>query len=187
MDAIELLRNDHQRVLRMLTQLEAGPVAFPSQDQVRERKDQVTELVMAEARHEAVEEEYFWPMVRQALPDGDELANQAIEQENAAKHLLDALDKAHTDQPDFESMVRSVITDARAHIDFEETQVWPKVLATVDKDQLAALGEKMAKAMEKAPTRPHPHAPSAPGMLKTAGKAAAAADKLRDTLTGRGQ
>jgi hemerythrin-like domain-containing protein len=187
MDAIELLRNDHQRVLRMLTQLEAGPVAFPSQDQVRERKDQVTELVMAEARHEAVEEEYFWPMVRQALPDGDELADQAIEQENAAKHLLDALDKAHADQPDFESMVRGVITDARAHIDFEETQVWPKVLATVDKDQLAALGEKMGKAMEKAPTRPHPHTPSAPGMIKTAGKAAAAADKLRDTLTGRGQ
>ena len=185
MDAIELLRADHEKVLRILTELEAGPVDYPSQDQVRERKDLVTELVIAESGHEAVEEQYFWPMVREVLPDGDELADQAIQQENEAKQLLHDLDTAQADQPDFESMVARVVTDARAHIDYEQTQVWPKVLATVDKADLAELGAKMAKAKENAPTRPHPEAPSSPGMLKTAGRVAAAADKLRDVLTGR--
>ena len=36
-------------------------------------------------------------------------------------------------------------------------------------------------------TRPHPHAPASPGVLKAAGPAvAAAADKARDAVTGRG-
>jgi hemerythrin-like domain-containing protein len=188
-DAIELLRADHQRVLRMLAELEAGPVAGAATDaeQVRARRELVTELVIAESQHEAVEEQYFWPMVRNEVPDGETLAARAVEQEDAAKQVLHALDKAHADQSDFEPMVRRIIADGRDHIDYEEIQVWPKVLATVDKKRLAELGEQIFKAKQMAPTRPHPAAPSTPGMLKAAGPAVAAADKLRDTLTGRGR
>jgi hypothetical protein len=42
-------------------------------------------------------------------------------------------------------------------------------------------------AKEIAPTRPHPHIPPQPGVLKTAGPAVAAADKVRDELSGRGE
>jgi hypothetical protein len=38
-----------------------------------------------------------------------------------------------------------------------------------------------------APTRPHPNVPAQPGVLKTAGPVAAAADKIRDSVTGRGR
>jgi len=37
------------------------------------------------------------------------------------------------------------------------------------------------------PARPHPQTPPSPGVLKTAGPVAAAADKARGKVTGRGQ
>lgn len=179
-DAIELLRADHEQVLIMLSELEDAP-AVVGVDQMRARKELVTKLVIAESGHEAVEEQYFWPMVRASLPDGPDLAEHAVAQEDEAKELLAALDKADPAQPDFEDMVRRIIDAGRAHIDYEQTKVWPKVLGTVDKDTLAELGERMARAKQTAPTRPHPGSSKATSML------AAAADKLRDALTGRGR
>ena len=179
-DAIELLRADHEQVLIMLAELADAP-AVVGVDQLRARKELVTRLVIAESQHEAVEEQHFWPMVRTALPDGPQLADRAVAQEDDAKELLAALDKADPAQPDFEDMVRRIIDAGRAHIDYEQTKVWPNVLGTVDKDTLAELGARMARAKHTAPTRPHP------GSSKATSVVAAAADRLRDALAGRGR
>jgi hemerythrin-like domain-containing protein len=189
MDAITLLREDHQKVLEMLERLETGPTAQTGADaeQLRARKDLVTELVIAESQHEAVEEQLFWPMVRDSLPDGESLAAHAVGQEDEAKRLLDQLDSAAPDQPEFENLLARIIVDGREHIAYEQNQVWPKVEATVSHQELEELGEKMARAKRMAPTRPHPHTPSTPGVQKTAGPAVAATDKLRDAVTGRGR
>lgn len=189
MDAISLLREDHQKVLRMFDQLEAGPTAVSGADadQLEARKKLVTELVIAESQHEAVEEQFFWPAVRDALPDGERLAAHAIDQEDAAKQVLHALDKASPDQSDFEEMVSRIVADGREHIDYEQSQVWPKLRSALSAQELAELGEKMAKAKVMAPTRPHPDTPSSPGVQKTAGPVAAMTDKIRDAVTGRGK
>lgn len=189
MDAITLLREDHEKVLAMLAALESGPDATTGADtaQLQARKDLVTELVIAESQHEAVEEQFFWPMVRDTLPDGDDLANLAVSQEDAAKQVLHALENAKPNQSDFEQMVDRIVADGREHIEFEQTQVWPKIQATVSEQELAELGEKMAKAKKSAPTRPHPATPSNPGVQKTAGAAAAMTDTMRDAVTGRGR
>ena len=47
------------------------------------------------------------------------------------------------------------------------------------------LGRKLEVGKETAPTRPHPKTPASPGVLKTAGPAVAAVDRLRDAATGR--
>jgi hypothetical protein len=49
------------------------------------------------------------------------------------------------------------------------------------------LGRKLAEGKKRAPTRPHPHTPPKPGVLRSAGPAVAAADRLRDRTTGRGR
>jgi hypothetical protein len=58
--------------------------------------------------------------------------------------------------------------------------------ATLPADTADELGRKIADGKNSAPTRPHPHTPPSPGVLKTAGPAVAAADKARDAATGRG-
>jgi hemerythrin-like domain-containing protein len=189
MDAITFLRQDHVTVLAMLDELEGAPAdGRPAtlEDQAA-RKRLVTELVMAESAHEAVEEQYFWPSVRHWLDEGRDLAGPAVQQEQAAKQVLKELDGLEPDDPSFEELVSRVIADGREHIAYEEREVWPVVQQRMAPSELEEVGEKMARAKRMAPTRPHPHTPPTPGVLKTSGVAAAAADRLRDAATGRGK
>src|SRR5271165_3891192 len=111
-DAIELLRCDHDEVRRLLSALEIGSA----------EGGPVSELVIVASGHEAIEEQYFWPLVRRRVQNGPRLADEAVSQEQEVKHLLDLLEKHGSDAP-----LHQVITVTRAHIDFEETQVWPGV------------------------------------------------------------
>jgi hemerythrin-like domain-containing protein len=183
MDAITLLRQDHVEVLAMLDELERAPVdGRPVVSAAC--KQLVTELVMAESAHEAIEEQYFWPSVRHWLEEGRDVAAPAVEQEQAAKQVLQELEVG---DPKFEALVSQTIADAREHIAYEEREVWPIVQQRMAQSELDELGEKMTTAKKAAPTRPHPHTPPKPGVLKTAGVAAAAVDKMRDTAAGRGK
>ena len=103
-----------------------------------------------------------------------------------AKRLLASLDKLGPDDADFETLLAKFIMDARAHIEFEESQVWPLMRTALPAEAAAEIGDKIAAGKKSAPTRPHPHTPPSPGMLKAAAPAAAAADKARDAVTRRG-
>jgi hemerythrin-like domain-containing protein len=188
-NVFDVLRKDHEEVKRALNELEGGPTAESGADAdhltLRERL--VEELVIEESKHEAVEEEYFWPAVRDHLPDGDELADQAIEQEQAAKYVLNDLIGMKPDDPKFEELVTKFIDDGREHIDYEETNVWPEMEKALSAEEADELGEKIEQGKKIAPTRPHPHTPPKPGILKAAGPPVAAADRARDAVTGRGR
>jgi hypothetical protein len=182
----EVLGWDHEEVKRMLSELEAGPTAATgaSADQLALRKKMAQALVIEESRHEAAEEMYFWPTVRERLPDGDQLADLAIGQEQEGKEVLASLDKADADDPEFEGLLGKFISAGREHITFEEAQVWPGLRIALTEAEAAELGDKLEKAKNKAPTRPHPHTPASPGVLK-ATSPAAAADKVRDVISHR--
>ena len=173
----------------MLAELEKGPVAATSGDgdQLLLRKRMVEELIIEESKHEAVEEMYLWPAVREHVPDGDKLADKAMGQEQEGKEVLAKLDKLDADDPEFERLIAEFIKAGREHIAFEETQVWPALRAALSEEQSFELGDKLEQAKKTAPTRPHPRTPASPGVLKTAGPAAAAADRARDAATGRGR
>jgi hemerythrin-like domain-containing protein len=185
----DVLGQDHQEVRRMLAELEKGPTAATgaNDNHLLLRKKMAGELIIEESRHEAAEEMYFWPAVRDRLPNGDELADTATGQEQEGKEVLDRLDKLNADQPEFEELVFTFINAGREHIAFEETKVWPPLRATLTEDEAARLGDQIAEAKKTAPTRPHPHTPPSPGVLTGAGPVVGAADRLRDAATGRGQ
>jgi hemerythrin-like domain-containing protein len=187
-DVFTVLGQDHQEVKRMLAELERGPTAATgaSEAQLALRKKMTDELIIEESRHEALEEMYFWPAVRDHIQSGSTLADEAIGQEQAAKQVLANLDKVGSGDAEFERLLGKFVTDAREHIEFEETQVWPLLRTALPAETSAELGKKIAGGKKTAPTRPHPHTPPSPGALKAAGPVAAAADKARDKLTGRG-
>jgi hemerythrin-like domain-containing protein len=185
--AFDVLAKDHEEVKRMLTELELGPTAATgaNSDQLALRKKMVQQLVIEESKHEAVEEMYFWPVVREHLSDGDDLASQAQDQEQEGKEVLSQLDKLDPGDEEFEARLTQFTQAGRAHIAFEETAVWPPLRAALTADEANDLGRKLEKGKETAPTRPHPNTPASPGLLKTAGPAVAATDRLRDAVTGR--
>jgi hemerythrin-like domain-containing protein len=185
----DVLRKDHEEVKRALTELKSGPTATSGADadQLAVREKLVEHLIIEESKHEAVEEEYFWPVVRDRLADGDKLADHAIEQEQAAKYVLNDLVGIKADDPKFEQLLGRFIVDGREHITYEETSVWPELEKTLSAEEADELGEKLEQGKKFAPTRPHPHTPPKPGILKAAGPTVAAADKARDAVTGRGR
>jgi hypothetical protein len=172
----------------MLAELEKGPTKATgaTEDQLALRKRMTEELIIEESRHEAVEEMFFWPVVRDHLPDGDKLADEATSQEQEAKHVLNQLDKLDAGEAEFERLLGTFIQAGREHIAFEETQVWPGLRTALSSQAADELGTRLAEGKKTAPTRPHPHTPPSPGVLKAAGPVAAAADKARDAVTGRG-
>ncbi len=160
-DVFEVLGRDHTEVKRMLAELEAGSSrAVPDrEDRLRLRKKMVEELIIEESKHEAVEEEYFRSAVRRLVPDGELLADEAVGQEQAAKHVLnDLLGKDPTDGG-FEELLTRFTADGREHIEFEEVQVWPKLRVVITADEAEELGRKLEQGKKTAPTRPHPHTP----------------------------
>jgi hemerythrin-like domain-containing protein len=131
--AFDVLARDHEEVKQMLTELERGPVAATGADpgQLALRKKMVQQLVIEESRHEAVEEMYFWPAVREHVTDGTDLANQAQGQKQDGKALLDRLDKLAPQDEEFEAQLTRFTRAAREHIAFEETVVWPSLRSAV--------------------------------------------------------
>jgi hypothetical protein len=188
-NVFDVLAKDHEEVKEMLTELELGPTAATgaNSDQLALRKKMVQQLVIEESKHEAVEEMYFWPAVRDAVTDGTDLANQAQDQEQEGKVVLDRLDKLAPEDEQFEDLLTEFTTAGRAHIAFEETTVWPSLRSVITAEQAESLGHKLAEGKKSAPTRPHPKTPASPGLLKTAGPVVAAADRLRDAATGRNE
>ena len=187
-DVFTVLGQDHQEVKSMLAELEKGPTGATgaTEEQLGLRKKMTEQLIIEESKHEALEEMYFWPAVREHLEGGDALADEATGQEQAAKQVLADLDKLDPSDADFERLLAKFILDAKEHIEFEESRVWPLLRTALPAEISAELGSKITEGKKTAPTRPHPHTPPSPGALKTAGPIAAAADKARDAVTGRG-
>jgi hemerythrin-like domain-containing protein len=188
-DVFNVLSHDHDEVKQMLAELENGPAKATGATgpQLAERKKLTTRLVIEESKHEAVEEEYFWPIVRKMLPDGDQLADEATSQEQEGKVVLDKLDKLDASDREFEELLAKFIALGRDHITYEEMRVWPGLRGALSAEDANELGDKLMKGKDIAPTRPHPNTPPRPGILKAVGPVAAAADRMRDAMTGRGR
>lgn len=183
MDALSFLRADHESVLGMFEVLDGAPKGTGAVESGL--ATMVTNLVIAESQHEAVEEQLFWPAVRKALDNGDELADRAIGQEQQGKKLLQRLEDSKPGEVDFHDALAEFIKAGREHIAFEQDQVWPLFAAAVGKAELEQLGEKLETAKKVAPTRPHPDTPPNPMVQKTMGTGAAIVDHVRDAVSGR--
>jgi hypothetical protein len=186
-DVFGVLGTDHAEVQQLLLALEGSPGNSDGAGQrvLAARYEVAQRLVIDSSRHEAAEEQYFWPAVRAKLGNGNSLADEAIAQEQKSKELLDRLEKLESADDEFDHLVAEVIPAARQHIQFEEGRVWPDMRVALSPGEAQELGDKVQKAKEHGPTRPHPHTPASPKVLKTMGPAIALADKLRDAAAGR--
>ncbi len=173
-DAIQLLTTDHAEVEQMFVQAEAAPAG--------ETRDRLVEGIVRELSvHAAIEEQVLYPAMRTALPDGETLVQEAIEEHQQVKETLSAIERAGT--PDeLDPLLVQLIGNVRHHVEEEETELFPKLRASFGSDELQEMGGKLAAAKKLAPTHPHPNAPNTPPGNVVGGAAAALIDKARDAL-----
>lgn len=185
-DALVVLTRDHNQVKALQEQLEALPSHSTggSAAQVSQRKSIVDMITVKLSQHEAVEEQYFWPAVREAMPDGDRWADEALEQEQQGKDTLTALGKLEPDTDEFDELVEQLVLLLRKHVAYEE-KLFLQLKSAMSDEARRELGAELLTAKKLAPTRPHPDTPASPAVLKTAGIAGAAVDKVRDAVGDR--
>ena len=176
MNGIELIKQDHDTVEGLFRRWDEGP---PPHDQ----QPELVETIIRELSvHASIEEQVLYPVMRKALPDGDRLVEEALDEHREAKEVLAELDGKAPDDPDFESQVESLIQDVRHHVEEEEGEMLPRLESSLSSEELEDLGRKLETAREGAPTRPHPHAPTSPPSNMAAGMVAGVVDRARDAV-----
>jgi hemerythrin superfamily protein len=174
MDAIQVIRGDHQTVEALFRRWEG---MGPSDG---DRGELVRTVVRELSVHAAVEEQILYPAMREALPDGDSLVQEALEEHQEAKEVLSELDGMDPGDPGFPTKVDSLIADVRHHVEEEENELLPKLESALTQARLDEMGRQLESAKESAPTRPHPHAPSTPPGNVVGGAVAGVVDRARD-------
>ncbi len=173
-DAIQLLTTDHAEVEQMFRQIESLP-------QGESLEEPVQGVIRELSIHAAIEEQVLYPAMREALPDGESLVQEAIDEHQQVKETLAAIER--TEEPgERRALLVNLITNVRHHVEEEEGELFPKLRAAVGADELRDMGGKLAAAKKMAPTHPHPNAPNTPPGNIVGGAAAALMDKARDAL-----
>jgi hemerythrin-like domain-containing protein len=179
-DVFAVLTADHDRILALSNQLTGGPAVPP--DEPEERKAIAGELVEMLSRHEVIEEMLFWPAVREHADDGDQMSQVALEQEKTGKRMLNELVHTSPGNEEFDTLTQALAGLLREHISYEQNIVWPKLRLRLSEEEAHRLGEDLQRASHTAPTRPHPHVPPDPRLLRTAAPAMALLDKARNAV-----
>lgn len=186
-DLVQVLTRQHNQVRALQEQLSAlpGHRSGGAPDDLAARKSVVDMITVHLSQHETAEEEHLWPTVRTVLPDGDECAERALQQEQEGKELLTELGRLAPDTDQFDELVEKLIAALRQHVAYEE-RVFLRLREAMPEADREKLGKKVLRASKRAPTRPHQHAPKEPGAaVKAAAPGAAVADKLRDVAGDR--
>ena len=183
-DAIVLLKNDHKDVERVFKQYEKlGDTAYVTK---RKLVDQMIEKL---AVHAAIEEQHFYPAVREAANDLEDTVLEGLEEHHIVKCTLSELEDLPADDERFHAKVTVLIESVRHHVEEEEQDLFPEVRAALGRKTLTELGDVLEQAKAVAPLRPYPEAPDTPAanlivapVAAVAAPAQAVADKGRRGL-----
>jgi hemerythrin-like domain-containing protein len=143
-DAITLLKEDHASVKKAFKECEK----IDSSDTAT-LQELVTSVCSDLKVHTAIEEEIFYPAVREVIDDED-LMNEAQVEHNSAKELIHQLEGMKADDPLFVATFTVLGEYVKHHIVEEESEMFPEVKKL--KLDLAALGSKMMARKEQLTT-----------------------------------
>lgn len=130
--AIEMLKEDHAKVQKALKEFEK----MDRED--TEAMKQLVQTVCEELKvHTTLEEEIFYPAVREAIDDEDIMNEAAVEHETA-KMLIDQLENMGPDDPNFHATFTVLGEYVKHHIKEEEDEMLPQAKKTdLDFEDLA--------------------------------------------------
>jgi hemerythrin superfamily protein len=176
-DAITLLKDDHRSVERLFKSFEqAGPKALKTKGRLVE--GMVRELTV----HASIEEQIFYPRVRQDAQDLDADVLEALEEHHVVKWLISELDGLDPSAERFEAKVTVLIESVRHHVKEEEGSLFPAVRKAFGRPALVAMGDALAAAKKGAPIKPRPRLPDEPPLNRLADAGAGAVDRAIGTL-----
>ena len=141
-DAVALLTAEHREVSEMFKQFESMG------DRAKSKKQKlVEEICTALTLHAAIEEEIFYPAVREAAKDADDMLDEALVEHASAKDLIAQLQDMDPEDELYDAKVKVLSEQIEHHVGEEEKEMFPKAKkAGLD---LVALAEEMSTRKEE--------------------------------------
>ena len=140
MNAIDLLKADHERVKAILTQLSDS-----TERAVKKRVELINKLEMEITIHTRLEEEVLYPAYKKAGGKEEEVMYYEAKEEHRTVDSLVLPDLKVTDPstPEFAGRVKVVKELLEHHIEEEETEMFPQAKKLLGKAALEELGQQM--------------------------------------------
>jgi hemerythrin superfamily protein len=136
-EAIEMLKEDHDKVKKAFKE-------FEKMD--REDTESCQQLIRSVCEdlkvHTALEEEIFYPAVREVIEDED-LMNEAAVEHETAKMLIDQLENMGPDDPNYFATFTVLGEYVMHHVKEEEDEMFPQAKKAKDLD-FESLAAEMA-------------------------------------------
>ena len=136
--AIELLKADHRKVEDLFEEYESQKEGDDEQ-----RLETATTICQELTVHAQVEEELFYPWLRENLDEEDmELVEEAEVEHASAKDLIAQIEAGGELDAKFDAKVKVLSEYIKHHVKEEEEEIFPEVADK--KEELDALGQEMA-------------------------------------------
>ncbi len=143
LDAIELLKNDHQEVDALFKRYQE---LAESQADDEDKRSLAEQICTALTVHATIEEEIFYPAAGDVI-DETELLNEADVEHQSVKDLIAKIQGSEPDDVLYDAQVKVLGEYVRHHVQEEENELFPRV-EEADLD-LDALGVELATRQEE--------------------------------------
>lgn len=131
-DAVTLLKKDHDEVAKMFEE-------FASADEDR-KFELAASICSALTVHATIEEEIFYPQVREAI-DAEDLMIEAEVEHDTVKYLIERIQEGEIDELQLSAMIKVLQEYVSHHVNEEQRRMFPRVRrAQID---LEALGREL--------------------------------------------
>ena len=177
-DVVDVLSTDHTEAKGLIAQIRS--TTDPEQ-----RRDLADTLISELVRHSVAEEMYVYPAMQEHLADGAQAVEHDTKEHKQLERIMKEMEGADTADATFLGLVDQLERVLLDHVSDEEDEQFPKLRASIPRQQLVELAGKVETAKKLAPTRPHPNAPNNEVFHKLVGPGVGLVDRLRDKLSGR--
>jgi len=140
MNAFELLKADHDKVGKLLDQIDQT-----TERGVKTREELFTKVKTELDIHAQIEETIFYPALEEADETRD-ITLEAYEEHRLVKQLLSELESMSKDSEEWTAKFSVLKENVEHHVEEEEGELFPKAKKALSKEDQETLGTRMEKA-----------------------------------------
>jgi hemerythrin superfamily protein len=141
MDALELLKQDHQAVKDLFDQIDDA-------EDGKQRKKLFDQIDTQLNIHAHIEETVFYPEM-QKIDELKDMVEEALEEHQEVKTLLEEIEGLDPEGEQFSASVEELMENVEHHVAEEEDEMFPKVRERCDQATLDRLGDQLESAKGK--------------------------------------
>ena len=137
MDALTLLKNDHDKMRKLLTDLEST-----TERGIKTREELYSTIKGELTIHEVIEEEIFYPALK-AHPKAKDIVLEAYEEHHVVDTVMAELEDLPVDDESWGAKAMVMKENVEHHMEEEEGEMFKQARQVFDRAELEELGTRM--------------------------------------------